>query len=102
MQDNAKCHKANEVFEFLKENNIPVMEWPAQSPDLNPLEETLSSMCLELFKYPAKSLEARYRYGEIMQELWYNQGMEMVEALIESMPRRCQAMIDANGGWTKY
>ena len=43
MQDNAKCHKANEVFEFLKENNIPIMEWPAQSPDLNPLEETLSS-----------------------------------------------------------
>ena len=102
MQDNAKCHKANEVFEFLKENNIPVMEWPAQSPDLNPLEETLSSTCLELFKYPAKSLEARYWYGEIMQELWYNQGMEMVEALIESMPRRCQAVIDANGGWTKY
>ena len=109
MQDNAKCHKANEVLEFLKENNIPVMDWPAQSPDLNPLENLWSEFkkCFhqrfsELFNYPTKSLEARYRYGEIMQEVWYSQGMEMVEALIESMPRRCQAVIDANGGWTKY
>ena len=99
MQDNAKCHKANEVLEFLKENNIPIMEWPAQSPDLNPLENLWSEFkkrfhqrFLELLKYPAKSLEARYGYGEIMQEVWYTQGMEMVEALIESMPRRCQAV----------
>jgi hypothetical protein len=28
--------------------------------------------------------------------------MEMVEALIKSMPKRCQAVIDAKGGWTKY
>jgi hypothetical protein len=109
MQDNAKCHKANEVLEFLKENNIPVMDWPAQSPDLNPLENLWSEFkkCFhqrfsELFNYPTKSLEAQYRYGEIMQEVWYSQGMEMVEVLIESMPRCCQAVIDANGGWTKY
>ena len=65
MQDNAKCHKANEVLEFLKENNIPIMEWPAQSPNLNPLENIWSEFkkrfhqhFSELFKYPVKSLEA--------------------------------------------
>jgi len=50
----------------------------------------------------SKGLEARYHYGEVMQEVWYPQGTEMVEALINSMPKRCQAVIDANGGWTKY
>jgi transposase len=35
MQDNAPCHKAMEVLEFLAERNIPTMEWP---PDLNPIE----------------------------------------------------------------
>jgi len=38
MQDNAKVHKAREVMAFLAENHVPVMESPAQSPDLNPLK----------------------------------------------------------------
>ena len=38
MQDNALCHKAECILKFLAENHVPVMEWPAQSPNLNPLE----------------------------------------------------------------
>ena len=38
MQDNAPCHKAKKVTQFLAENNVSVMEWPPQSPDLNPIE----------------------------------------------------------------
>jgi hypothetical protein len=57
---------------------------------------------LELLNHPSKSLEARYRYGEVLQEVWYSQGMAMIEALINSMPRRCAVAIEARGGWTKY
>jgi len=38
MQDNAPCHKANSILEFLEENHVPIMQWPPQSPDLNPIE----------------------------------------------------------------
>jgi len=38
MQDNARCHKVKEVLDLLKEEGISVMVWPAQSPNLNPLE----------------------------------------------------------------
>lgn len=38
MQDNAPCHKAKKVISYLKEEEIRVMDWPAQSPDLNPIE----------------------------------------------------------------
>jgi hypothetical protein len=109
MQDNASCHKADTVLEFLAENRVPVMAWPPQSADLNPIEnlwiafkERFHKRFMELFNHPSKSIEARYRYGEVMQEVWYSQGMELVEALISSMPKRCQAVIDAKGGWTKY
>lgn len=109
MQDNAPCHKATCIREFLAENRVPIMDWPPQSPDLNPIENLWTDLkarfhkrFLELFKYPSKSLEARYRYSEVLQEVWYSQGMELVEALIASMPRRCVAVIEAQGGWTKY
>ena len=109
MQDNAPCHKSTEVLEFLAEHRVPVMEWPPQSLDLNPIEnlwvvfkERFHHRFSELFNHPSKSLEARYRYGEVLQEVWYSQGQELVDALINSMPRRVQAVIEANGGWTKY
>jgi len=109
MQDNAPCHKSTCILDFLKENHVPVMEWPPQSPDLNPIENLWIDLkarfhkrFLEMFSHPSKSLEARYRYGEILQEVWYSQGMELMEASIESMPRRVQAVLEAKGGWTKY
>ena len=38
MQDNAMCHTAKSIKTFLSEEDVTVMEWPAQSPDLNPIE----------------------------------------------------------------
>jgi transposase len=38
MQDNAPCHKAKSVMSFLDQQESNVMDWPAQSPDLNPIE----------------------------------------------------------------
>ena len=57
---------------------------------------------MELFDCASKSLKVRYRYAEVLQEVWYNQGMEMVEAFIKSMPEHCAAVIEANRGWTKF
>ena len=109
MQDNAPCHKADCILEFLAENSIPVMTWPPQSPDLNPIEnlweefkDQFHKQFIELFDHSSKSLETCYRYGKVLQEVWYNQGMKMVDALVESMPRRCQLVIEAEGGWIKY
>ena len=109
MQDNASCHKAHHVLEFLREYHVPVMKWPPQSPDLNPIENLWEEFkalfhkrFIELFNHPSKSLEARYRYTEVLQEVWYNQGMEMVESIVASMPKRCQLVIEVEGGWIKY
>jgi hypothetical protein len=38
LQDRAPCHTRKKVITFLKEANIPVMDWPGSSPDLNPIE----------------------------------------------------------------
>jgi hypothetical protein len=36
--DSAPCHKSRSVREWFVDNNFPEMDWPAQSPDLNPIE----------------------------------------------------------------
>ena len=38
MHDNALRHKISNIIKLLEENNISVMKWPAQLPDLNPIE----------------------------------------------------------------
>ena len=34
-QDNAPCHKSKKINEFLENNQIKTVNWPANSPDLN-------------------------------------------------------------------
>ena len=38
MQDNAPCNTAKSVKTFLSVEDVIVMEWPIQSPDMNPIE----------------------------------------------------------------
>ncbi|CAH2249489.1 jg18758 [Pararge aegeria aegeria] len=38
IHDNACCHTALIVRDYLQEVGIPVMQWPPRSPDLNPIE----------------------------------------------------------------
>ena len=62
MQDNALCHTAKSVKTFLSEEDVTVMEWLAQRPDMNPIEE--------IWKLLNKRAEER-NPGNV-EELWTN------------------------------
>ena len=38
MDDNARAHRARITDQYLEQATIVRMEWPARSPDLNPIE----------------------------------------------------------------
>ena len=38
MQDGAPAHTAKSVIKWFKDNKVPLLDWPASSPDLNPLD----------------------------------------------------------------
>lgn len=103
MQDSAPAHAASSTKEDLGERGIAVMYWPPFSPDLNPIEH-----CWNWMKdYQDRkwgdsqcSLQAeRSRILECWEEGVTNQRLE---GLLRGMGERCQAVIDANGGPTKY
>ena len=37
-QDNGLKHTSNRATKWFEDNNIDIMVWPAQSPDINPIE----------------------------------------------------------------
>ncbi len=37
-QNNAPCHKSKRTMEYLSQNNVEIMKWSSQSPNLNPIE----------------------------------------------------------------
>lgn len=101
MHDNARCHTARETVEFLREVGIATMDWPALSPDLNPIEHLWDEL--------KRRVRARNPAPETINELkmalveeWEEIPQETVKKLIRSMRNRLQAVIRARGGNTKY
>jgi len=101
-QDNCPIHKAKSVMEYFKNQEYDILEWPAQSPDLNPIEHLWSKLKRELNKYDSPpngiiELWQRVKY------VW-NEKITKDDCLnlIESMPRRIECVRKAKGWWTKY
>ena len=100
-QDNDPKHTSNLAQKWFKDNKIDLMEWPAQSPDLNPIEHLWNILKCKLHKYeePPKGV---YELWDRVAEEWNKIIPEECQNLIESLPRRLEAVYKANGGHTKY
>ena len=77
------------------------MDWPAQSPDLNPIEHLWGCFKRRLTEHENPS-NGIYELWERVQVKWDRILVEECQKLIESMPRRVQAVLKAKGGYIKY
>lgn len=101
MQDNARPHVARCVTDFLNEVGITTMNWPACSPDLNPIEHVWDMLGRRLrLRVPAVQNTEEAIVALI--EEWDNLPQEMIDGLIRSMRRRMTAAVRARGGNTRY
>ena len=77
------------------------MIWPAQSPDLNPIDHLWTHLKKKLAEYeePPKGILELWNRAE---GEWNKIEKEVCQNLIESMPRRIEAVLSAKGGYTKY
>lgn len=101
MHDNATPHSARIISDFLDEENIDVLPWPAQSPDLNPIEHLWDMLQRRVMR---RNLFFNNRQELILslQREWAAIDQEEIDALILSMSRRCKAVVNSRGGHTTY
>jgi len=104
--DNDPKHTAKVTRAFLESSNLTEVEgrllyWPAQSPDLNPIEHMWAYLKIQLGKYPTRPTSCQELWERISVE-WYKIPVEFCRSLIRSMPRRLQAVHNAKGKHTKY
>ena len=95
-QDNDPKYTSKKATKWLEDNDIHPC--PAQSPDLEHLWVHLKKRLRE-YPTPPKGV---HELWERVAEEWNQITPETCQRLIESMPRRVQAVIKAKGGHTKY
>ena len=78
------------------------MVWPAQSPDLNPIEHLWGCLKKRRLAEHENSPNGIHELCERVQVEWERIPVEECQKLIESMPRRVQAVLKAKGGYTGY
>ena len=101
MHDGAPCHRANIVKNWLQGRGITTMEWPGNSPDLNPIENAWHVMKNKVFRNGYNMSIPQLR--ETIRHVWDNElDLPYFKALSDSMSSRCKAVIKAKGYMTKY
>ncbi len=99
MLDNAPCHTAKRVRQFLETENMEIMKWPAQSPDLNPIENLWKILTDKVMaKKPTTVTELWKR----LEEEWTKITPEQCERLVMSCGHRCPEVIQNNSLYTSY
>ena len=86
MQDNTPCHKAKVVMSYLSEQDFEIMDWPPQSPNLNPIENLWKTLRVKVMERNPTYMEDLWVK---LQEEWSKISIEDCQELIRSCSRRC-------------
>lgn len=104
MQDNDPKHRSGLAKEWFRSHGIQVMKWPANSPDMNPIEHAWKRL-----KERTRALgdtKSKAQLWETVQtalhDLWYKEDKEYFKTLVHSMPNRVKALYEQRGGYTAY
>ena len=99
--DNARPHTARLTNAFLQNNNINVLPWPSRSPDLNPIEHLWDELDRRLRQRQPQP-QTLQQLALALQDEWATIPRNVFRNLTGSMGRRCQAVLNAQGGHTRY
>ncbi|KAG2468185.1 TCB1 transposase, partial [Polypterus senegalus] len=98
-QDNDPKHTAKISKEWLQDNSVNVLEWPSQSPELNPIEHLWKDLKMAVYRlFPSNLMELERCCKEECVKL----AKDRCAKLVASYSKRLEAVIAAKGASTKY
>lgn len=97
--DNDPQHTAKIVKQWFNDNNVRVLKWPPQSPDLNPVENLWEIVEKKIRSKNISNCDSLYQE---IENAWMSMDADVISNLIDSMSKRCEAVIGNKGYWTKY
>ena len=101
MQDNARPHSTAITKQFLATKNVRFLYWPANSLDLNPMEQVWDELGRRVRRNHA--IHTVYNdLAEALQAERANLPAPFIPRYINSMRRRITACIAQNGGRMRY
>ncbi|GES83158.1 IS630 family transposase [Rhizophagus clarus] len=106
-QDNASTYTAKLTQQFFVINDVPVIDWPANSPDLNPIENLWAILKGNVEKIVnnwimKKKLLSGDDFQGIIQQEWDNIDQNVFFNLADSMSDRINMVIKKNGYTINY
>ena len=99
--DNDPKHMSKATKVFMSASKIDVMEWPSNSPDMNPIEHVWDDVDKRIRQVacpPSNIQELR----DLINTIWYSTPLTYIQSLYDSMPRRICCLKRARGGYPKY
>ncbi|HWN12187.1 MAG TPA: transposase [Pyrinomonadaceae bacterium] len=101
-QDGDPKHTSKKAVAWLDANipsYIPPGHWPPNSPDLNVIEPLWAAVQDRVYARNPRTMDGLKR---IIREEWRATKPELLQGLVDSVPRRFAAVVAADGGPTKY
>lgn len=99
-QDNDPKHTSRAARGWLEDHHVATLSWPAQSPDLTPIEHIWATLKNRVRAGP--SMGTVEELWERLEHAWWAIEPSLCERLVATMPARIKAVIRAHGGYTRY
>ena len=97
--DNDPKHTSKVVAKWLKDNKVKILEWPSQSPDLNPIENLWAELKKRVRARRPTNLTQLH---QLCQEEWAKIHPTYCGKLVEGYPKRLTKVKQFKGNATKY
>jgi len=100
-QDIDAKHTSKIAKKWFEDNVIHVLDWPFQSPDLNPIEHLWTHLKRQLSTYDIEPNGVHELWDRIVVQR-DKIPVDVCVDLISSIPKRVECVIKAKGCYTKY
>jgi transposase len=98
-QDNWSVHTADTSQVWFHTHGIDLLDWPAWSPDLNPIENLWNDLKRRVYAHHPQTMEELEHWIEVE---WNATDLNFISHICKSMPHRLQMLLNNKGHKISY